>query len=207
MSGTQQNPLVMQNDITVEDWDSSEFSSGRGKETLFKVVLRNQVDLISIADKKANMITSFNAIFISIIITLFGAGVPIQGIPLIERSNLVVPFSLLMVFCLISAVYAILAATPRITKAPKDSGETKVSLLFFGNFYQKSLKEYMKEMQELLKSKNSIYENLTIDIYYNGIVLNRKYGMLRVAYRLLMLGIVGFVGSFIIISLFEFFAQ
>jgi len=186
--------------------NGEKLAGGRGKETLFKVVLRNQIDLIAIADKKANMITSFNAIFLSIIITLFGTGVPIQGIPLMQRSNLVIPFSVLMIFCLISAVYAILAATPRIKKG-SDNPEDKVkkSILFFGNFYMKSLDEYISDMKSLLTSRNSIYEQLTIDIYYNGLVLNRKYAMLSVAYKLLMIGIVGFVLAFLVITLIQSF--
>lgn len=190
----------MQDNKSTDDWKSAKISAGRGKETLFRIVLRNQIDLISIADKKANMITSFNAIFISIIITLFGSGIPVQGIPLIERSNLVVPFSILLFFCLGSAVYAILAATPRISKGDK-TNPGRISQLFFGNFHNKSLTQHMEDIQQLLESKNEIYEHLTIDMYYNGLILHRKYRLLGIAYKLLMFGVIGFVAGFVATTL------
>ena len=187
------------------DWESSKkFSSGRGKETLFRVELRNQVDLISIADKKANMITSFNAVFISIVVTLFGSGIPVQGTPLIERSSLVIPFSILLLFCLISAVYAIMAATPRIRKPDESKGNEKRSLLFFGNFHQMTQEQYMNNVLNLLHSKNGIYEHLSIDMYNNGLILHRKYKMVGLAYKLLMFGVIGFVLSFLVTTAIEF---
>lgn len=170
--------------------ESSHYTAGgRGKETLFRVTFRNQINLISIADNKANMIISLNAILISLIIAVFGSGISVQGIPFMEKYILVIPFTILMITCLISAILAIITAKPHIIKTPEGINNPKLSLLFFGNFYKKTLNEYLEDMKGLLNSRDSTYEHLIIDIYNQGIVLNRKYKLLGISYSIFMIGI------------------
>ena len=180
--------LPKEKDIDEKE-DANHIVGGRGKETLFRVTFRNQINLISIADNKANMIISLNAILISLIIAVFGSGISIQGIPFMSKYILVVPFTILMITCLVSAILAIITAKPQIIKSPEGINNPKLSLLFFGNFYKKTLNEYMEDMTSLLNSRNSIYEHLMIDIYNQGIVLHRKYKMLGISYSIFMVGI------------------
>lgn len=187
---------------TVGEEQYSALARGRGKETLFRVIFRNQINLTSIADKKAAMIISLNSILITLIIALFGSGLSVLGIPAIDNLELVVPFTILLITCLISAIFAIMAAKPNIIKPP-DGRSPKISILFFGNFFNKTLDEYLKDMSSLLKSKSDIYEHLSIDLYHQGIVLHRKYSYLRVAYTLFMVGITLSVISYLAIWLFN----
>ena len=180
--------------------DKNEIARGRGKETLFRVIFRNQINLTSIADKKAAMIISLNSILITLIIALFGSGLAVIGIPEVNNLELVVPFTILLITCLISAIFAIMAAKPNIIKPP-DGRSPKISILFFGNFFKKTLDEYLKDMNSLLKSKKNIYEHLSIDLYHQGIVLHRKYYYLNIAYRLFMIGITFSVISYLIVWL------
>ena len=175
-------------DIDVKE-ETNHIVGGRGKETLFRVTFRNQINLISIADNKANMIISLNAILISLIIAVFGSGISIQGIPFMEKYILVVPFTILMITCLASAILAILSAKPHIIKTPEGINNPKLSLLFFGNFYMKTLNEYLEDMTSLLSSRDTIYEHLSIDIYNQGKILNRKYKLLGISYSIFMIGI------------------
>jgi len=177
----------------------SEFARGRGKETLFRVTFRNQINLIAIADNKANMIISLNAVLISLIIAVFGSGITIQGQPFMEKIILVIPFTILMFYCLISGVFAILTAKPHIIRSPEGINNPKLSLLFFGNFYNKKLDQYLDDMSELLNSRKTIYEHLTIDIYNQGKVLQRKYKLLNISYWNLMAGIISTVLAYLIL--------
>ena len=172
-----------------EKEDANHIVGGRGKETLFRVTFRNQINLISIADNKANMIISLNAILISLIIAVFGSGISIQGVPFMDKYILVIPFTILMISCLASAILAIIAAKPHIIKTPDGITNPKLSLLFFGNFYKKTLDEYLEDMTSLLSSRDTIYEHLTIDIYNQGKILNRKYKLLGNSYSIFMFGI------------------
>ena len=173
-------------------------AGGRGKETLFRVIFRNQINLTAIADRKANMIISLNSILISLIIALFGSGISVNGIPFLDKLEMVIPFTILMITCLISAIFAILSAKPNIIK-PTVGRSPKISILFFGNFFNKSLDEYLVDMNRLLKSKTDIYEHLSIDLYNQGIVLHRKYFYLNIAYTLFMFGISFSVISYLVV--------
>ena len=52
--------------------DKGKVGGGRGKETLFRVTFRNQINHIQIADNKANMIITINSLIITVLIGLSG---------------------------------------------------------------------------------------------------------------------------------------
>ncbi|MCZ6520604.1 MAG: DUF5706 domain-containing protein, partial [Bacteroidetes bacterium] len=53
-------------------------------------------------------------------------------------------------------------------------------------------------MKEMLKDGDYLYSSLIRDIYFLGVVLGRKYKLLRICYTLFMYGFVIAVLSFII---------
>jgi hypothetical protein len=59
--------------------------------------------------------------------------------------------------------------------------------------------EYLDEMDDLLKSREMIYKNMTIDIYNQGKVLKRKYHLLSIAYLIFMYGFVFSVLTFLLL--------
>ncbi|WP_371414585.1 Pycsar system effector family protein [Flavobacterium sp. 140616W15] len=60
------------------------------------------------------------------------------------------------------------------------------------------LHEYEWAMNEMMKDKDYLYGTMIKDLYFLGIVLERKYRLLRVAYNLFMIGIIITVLAFII---------
>lgn len=169
---------------------------GRAKETLFRVSARNQIEMIAIADNKGNMITGINVILISLIIAVFGSGVSVGGELFIHKVQLVVPFAILLFACLISAVFAILAVKPKLIKSKSGSKQT---LTFFYNFFRKSLDEYIADMHGILRSRETTYDQLIIDMYHNGIVLQRKYALLSTSYTIFLTGLISSVGAYVVI--------
>jgi hypothetical protein len=175
---------------------------GRGRETLFRVTFRNQINLIQIADNKANMIISINSIIISVIIMLNGFGAIADSIDY-NKADIVVPATLIVLTCLTSVVYAIQAARPYLIRPKKGEVEKQAknaSMLFFGTISKKTMDEYLDEMDDMLKSREMIYKNMTIDIYNQGKVLKRKYHLLSIAYLIFMYGFV--LGVLIFLVLF-----
>jgi hypothetical protein len=180
-------------------------SGGRGKETLFRVTFRNQINHIQIADNKANMIITINSLIITVLIGLSGYGTIASG-NIFNKVNIIIPVTLIILTCLLSVVFAIQAARPKIIKARKNHPEekkNKSSLVFFGTISDKTLDNYMNEMDELINSKQSIYHTMVIDIYNQGKVLNRKYKLLSIAYLIFMYGFIFSVITFLIIFLFS----
>lgn len=174
---------------------------GRGRETLFRVTFRNQINLIQIADNKANMIISINSLIITVMVSITGFGV-VQETFEYNRAEIAVPVTLIILTCLMSVVYAIQAARPHIIRNKKGIEEKpakNTSILFFGTISTKSMDEYMEAMDEMLKSRDQIYNNMIIDIYNQGKVLKRKYHLLSIAYLIFMYGFVFSVLTFLLI--------
>ncbi|MEM9648287.1 MAG: Pycsar system effector family protein [Bacteroidota bacterium] len=171
-------------------------SPDRGIQTLFRVTLKNHLTLSDIADTKANILLSVNAIIISVALSNL---IPKLDNP--SNAYLIVPTGIFITFSVVSMILAVLATRPNVTSGQftkKDVEDKKVNLLFFGNFHKMSLADYEWAIQELVKDKEYIYSSLTKDLYFLGLVLNRKYKILRTTYTIFIIGIVISVIAFAI---------
>ncbi len=169
-------------------------SPDRGIQTLFRVTLKNHITLSDIADTKANILLSVNAIIISVVLSNL---IPKLDNP--SNSYLIYPTVIFVVFSVISMIMAVLATRPNVTSGQftkEDVKNKKVNLLFFGNFHKMKLPDYEWAIKELVKDKEYIYTSLTKDLYFLGLVLNRKYSILRLTYTIFMIGIVVSVIAF-----------
>jgi predicted metal-dependent HD superfamily phosphohydrolase len=168
----------------------------RGIDTLFRVTLGNHTRLSGIADSKANILLSVNAIIISIALSTL---IPKLDSP--KNVHLVVPTFIMLMSSVITIIFAILSTRPKVTKGvftKKDIEDKKVNLLFFGNFYKMPLKDYEWAMNEMMKDREYLYNSMIKDLYYLGIVLEKKYRLLRIAYNIFMIGIVLSVIAFVV---------
>ncbi|EZH71522.1 phosphohydrolase [Aquimarina atlantica] len=167
----------------------------KGIQTLFRVTLRNHMKLSDIADTKANILLSVNAIIISLALS--------NLIPKLDNPSnqyLIYPTLIFIIFCIASIVLSVLATRPNITSGEftrKEIEEKKVNLLFFGNFHKMPLDEYKSAMTDLMNDKEYIYDTMIKDLYFLGKVLHKKYKILRVTYTVFMIGIITSVISFI----------
>ncbi len=175
---------------------------GRGIETLYRSVYGYHMNLSSMADQKANIMISINTIVVSVIITLFGSGYTFADSEGFKHMRFVFPMLLLVISSLISVTFAILSARPNVTSKQKYELTNKgSSILFFGNFTQLKLKEFVEQIHSLKDEKNELYDSMSVDIYHLGGVLLRKYRLLTWSYNIFMVGLilcaVGFVGIII----------
>jgi predicted metal-dependent HD superfamily phosphohydrolase len=171
----------------------------RGIETMFRTTSHNHLELSSIADNKANIMISINAIIISILVSVLFRKFE-------EFPNLVAPTILLTVVCLFTTVFAILATRPNVTEGKFNKedilSKKKTNLLFFGNFHSMSLEDYEWGIKEIMKDSDYLYSNMIRDIYFLGKVLGRKYKLLRISYTIFMFGFVISILAFGISILF-----
>ena len=165
-------------------------------DTLFRVTLNNHTTLSGIADSKANILLSVNAIIISIALSTL---IPKLDSP--SNGHLVLPTFVMLMSSVITIIFAILSTRPKVTKGVftrKDIEDQKVNLLFFGNFYKMPLEEYHWAMNEMMKDREYLYNSMIKDLYFLGVVLERKYRLLRLAYNFFMVGIIVSVVAFVI---------
>jgi hypothetical protein len=167
--------------------------SNRGVETMFRSAYRVQMELTALADNKANMMISINGIIISIIIASVA--------PKLDANPwLLIPSTLFLVGTLVSVVFAILAARPRVSSAPitlDDLRHSEGNILFFGNFANMSEDDFVEGMIDLMGNKSVIYESMIRNIYGLGSVLKKKFALLKVAYTAFMVALILGVSSFI----------
>jgi predicted metal-dependent HD superfamily phosphohydrolase len=167
----------------------------RGIDTMFRVTLNNHTRLSEIADSKANILLSVNAIIISIALSSL---IPKLDAP--ANAHLIIPTFIMMLFSTVSIVFAILSTRPKVTTGTftrKDIEERKVNLLFFGNFYKMPIDEYQWAVNDMMKDRDYLYNAMIKDLYFLGKVLNRKYNLLRITYNIFMVGIIISVAAFV----------
>lgn len=176
--------------------DKKDTRPERGVETMFRITSTNHQRLSDMADNKAHIMISTNSIILSVTLSLLLR-------KLEDNPHLIIPTLLLLVICVVTMVFSILATRPSIPEGVftnEDIQEKRVNLLFFGNFYRMSLSDYENGMNKLMDDRDFLYGSLIKDVYAQGVVLGRKYRLLRVAYNVFMFGIVSAVLAFIIAS-------
>lgn len=178
-----------------------EIGTKRGIETMFRTSYRQHVDLSGLADNKANIMISINGIMISILIASISPKVD-------SNAFLILPTSVLLLACLISLVFAILSARPRVSSEEvtlEDVREERANILFFGNFVNMRPDDYLQGMKELVVDADGLYISMMKDIYSLGGVLAKKFRLLRIAYTVFMiglaLGVILFIGVYIYITI------
>jgi len=166
----------------------------RGIETMFRVTLKNHITLSNIADTKANILLSVNAIIISMALS--------NLIPKLDNPSnhyLIIPTAIFVVFSLASMALSVLATRPNVTSGEftkEDVKQKKVNLLFFGNFHKMKLDDFEWAMGEMMQDRDYLYSSMKKDLYFLGLVLHKKYKILRFTYTIFLIGIIASVISF-----------
>ena len=164
----------------------------RGIETLFRVTLRNHITLSDIADTKANILLSVNAIIVSLVLSNLVS-------KLDNNPYLIWPTVIFVAFTVSSMILSVLATRPNVTSGKftkEDVVNKKVNLLFFGNFHKMSLDDFEWAINEVMKDKDYLYSSMTKDLYFLGRVLDKKYNILRITYTVFIVGIIASVIAF-----------
>lgn len=170
----------------------------RGIETMFRISSNNHQRLSDMADNKANIMITTTSIIMSVLLSIMLR-------KLEDNQHLIIPTILLLATCVITMVCAILATRPSLpdglfTQADLDA--KKVNLLFFGNFYKMNYEDYDNGMQQVMNDRDFLYGSLTRDVYSQGIVLGRKYRLLRAGYNVFMYGVIISVLAYMIAVIF-----
>ena len=166
-----------------------------GVQTFFRTNYRNHINLSAIADQKANIMISVNAILISVIISVISYRNMTETNPAI-----LMPVLIFLVTGLASLIFAVLAARPKVTSNINDSTpleDAKKHLVFFGNFVSLNVDKYEELLEEMFQDTELLYGNMSRDLYYLGKVLDKKYRFLSISYNIFMVGFVATVLTFL----------
>jgi len=160
----------------------------QGIETMCRALLQNHSTLSTIADTKAYVLLSVNAIMISLVLFVL-----LPKLDNFSNQYLIVPTIIFIIFTVVTIVLSVIATLPSVTErksSKKDVKAKKGSLLFFGNFHKMSFPEFECEMGELMKDQVYLYSSMIEDLYFLGQVLHRKQKFLRSTYLVFIVGII-----------------
>lgn len=196
------NKAIIDEKATTKDRkkkDDKDARPEKGIETMFRITSNNHQRLSDMADNKAHIMISINSIILSVVLSVLLR-------KLEDNEHLILPTVTLLLICLVTMVFSILATRPAVPPGrftPEEVLEKRPNLLFFGNFYRMSLQDYNAAMEKMMENRDYLYGSLIKDIYSQGIVLGRKYRLLRIAYNVFMFGIIVSVLGFILAVAFE----
>jgi predicted metal-dependent HD superfamily phosphohydrolase len=179
----QMAPPVIEDKVALK---ASNNLTTKGIQTMLRLTSENHMKLSDMADGKANILISVNAIIISVILSVLLRRLQVD-------TYLTVPTIIFLSSSVCTIVVAILATRPKVssgTFSEEDIIDKKTNLLFFGNFYRRTQEEYEHAMSKMMVDSEYLYGSLVKDIYQLGVVLARKYTLIRWAYNIFMFGII-----------------
>ena len=184
--------------VTTEEAPTIDEKQGttKGMQTMLRLTSSNHIQLSEMADNKANILISVNAIIISVILSILLR-------KLSTDPYLTIPTIFFLTSSVATIVAAILATRPKLSTgkfAEEDVKNKKTNLLFFGNFHKMPQEDYENAMRTMMNDPDYLYSSIIQDIYSLGAVLGKKYRMVRIAYNLFMFGIVISVVAFAVAS-------
>ncbi len=177
----------------------------KSMETMFRISSSNNQRLSYMADTKAHIMITVNSIIISVLLSVFAKKLE-DDTYLTVPATLLIPITLLLLVNLVTIVFSMLATRPHLPQGrftQNDIDDKKINLLFFGNYYRMDFDAYYSGIMKVMDDPEFLYLSLTRDVYQQGIVLSKKYRMLKIAYAVFMYGLVGAVVVFLIVARFH----
>ncbi|UYQ93368.1 DUF5706 domain-containing protein [Chitinophaga horti] len=181
-----------------KDKDKKVRKPDRGIETMFRTTSTNHIHLSQMADTKANIMISVNSIIISIMVSVMFRRLE-------DYPSYILPSIIFITTSVSTIIFAVLATRPNVSSGrftDADIRDKKANLLFFGNFHQMQYLDYERGMETIMSNSEYLYGNMIQDIYHLGVVLGRKYKLLRISYNVFMFGIIASVLAFVIAAVF-----
>jgi len=171
---------------TKEKETKQQLGSTRGIESLFRNSYRAQLDMITLAATKANIMISLNGILVSVLIV--SSAYFMDADPM-----LIIPFTAFLLTCTTAVVFAVLAARPLIdrqTRSVQEFRTDKADLLIFEQFAKLPRDEYVDAMLEMVRNNDRIYRTMVVHLHDLGYSANRAFSRLYISYSAFMIGLV-----------------
>ncbi len=190
----------------------------KAADTMFRNAYRAELDIIALAATKANIMISLNGFIISALM--------ISGTFIFATSTaFLLPVGIFMFTSSASIVFALLAASPEqvdsfgavwkwvkavyrreaqlgefrnyVMRGTKSEESDEFNLLIYSDRSSMDRQEYWVSMKKLLRNQNDIYRKMSDQLYWLGLMANRKFKLLNVSYTVFRWGLVASILVFI----------
>jgi len=179
-SGDPDGQLYMQHELD---------TNSRNAIYALRTTHQHQSQLLVLADQKANILVGILAVILTIIFTKADFLTNLSGIYIIP----IAVFIILEVAALLLALLVIMPKT--IGHLHTTKIENIPNPFYFGFFTKFSEDDYVEYLSDTLKDGMSARSLLAKDIYQTGIVLRKKYVLLKYTYILAFVGVLVLASS------------
>jgi len=160
-----------------------------GKDVLniIRTTMRNSIELTHIADNKANVLLSLNALMLTFLVPLV-----IPYLDIIKEYILWVPLLLLVVTCLVTIYITVHVLKPSKFYVGSQEMENGANLspFFFGNYYKMTKDEFTDYIKQEVAKGESVRNHLAGDLHYMGVRLGYKMYLMRMAFHIFLSGLI-----------------
>lgn len=166
---------------------------------IIRTTQRNNVELTHLADNKANVLLSLNAIMLTFLIP----GV-VSNTDLIIEKFLYIPLLILATTCFATIYISTIVLRPSTFDKfrEKHSIKRKFSPFFFGNIYKMEADEFFEHMDDVLASQENVKMHLAQDMFYVGKRLGFKMTWIRRAFSIFLWGIfLSIISTFMVLAI------
>jgi len=153
---------------------------------IIRTTMRNNIELTHIADNKANVLLSLNALMITFLIPFV-----IPYIDVIKEYHLSIPILVLILTCFTVIYLAVLVLKPGkfFHNQGKIEKGKSISPFFFGNYYKMNQQDFKTYFKSAIANKDTVKSHIAEDLHYIGSRLGRKMTIIRIAFNIFMLGL------------------
>ncbi len=197
--------------------------SVRGVETMFRNAYRAELEMITLAATKANIMISLNG-FIASALVISGAFIYTSS------PEFLVPATFFLFTSAASIYFALLAASPDLADRPpgifswlkavlkreaslrdfnayvrrrRDFVDGESNILIYEERVKLSKAAYWERMRALLSDQEDVYAKMSDQLYWLGQMANRKFKLLKTSYSIFRWGLILSVLSFIAVESFD----
>ena len=165
--------------------------ASRAMQTFFRSSFRTHVSLVSIADRKANILLRLNSFLVSGGLVLFKY--------ILDNSEIsFTTMSLFLTTTITSMILAALATRPHKDGVRKEniisSESAPEHMFFYNNYVNMGVNEYENAFNIMMRDAGLIYKNMAMDLYKFAKTISYKYRLLRMSYNVF---VIGFITTFI----------
>ncbi len=162
--------------------------NGSKKEVIniIRTTQRNNVELTHLADNKANVLLSLNAIMLTFLIPNV-----VSNTDFIMERHLTIPLAMLAITCFLTIYISTRVLMPSKFDKPRyfRNGYKNHSPLFFGNVYKMEPESFFKNLDEAFSNKENIMDMLKQHLFYSGQRLGYKMTWIRRAFNIFLVGL------------------
>jgi len=154
--------------------------------SILRTTLRNNIELTSIADNKANVLLSLNALMLTFLVPL-----TIPYLDVIQATGLWLPFIILALTCLVTIYLAVLVLKPGKFAGQGikiENANDHLSPFFFGNFQNMDKAEFLDYSSDVLSDEYLVKSFVSNDFYHIGLRLAQKMRIVRYAFNFFIYG-------------------